>query len=440
MTQRRVGNAGPWPLGFGGLRIGANTLLSIVNLDLALTLMSRGLAVGGLLVVSVLTARALGPIDRGRYFLVVAYAQLAAQFGSLGLQSSNTYYCANRPRRAAELLIQSLLVSTVASAVAAAALAITIGWSRRTGAADGARVLGGASLISVVMAPMTTSFLLINNMAVALGRVRLFNLMLIFNALLAAAAAAVAGLLGCGLVGFLAAALVASFLANLCSYHVLAKGWMRPRRLNWRLLRVSIGYGTRSFLSTLSGFGISRAPALALQAAGQMQGVGYLSVAQQIADALSLAASTIGLLVFPRMVRAENEMERWKLLRVALPSTLVIMLGVAAGVIIVVGPATRLLFGQAYSASVPLTIYLMPSVIFLALITIISQYLSAGGFPWKQVGVWLIAAPISGFGSYVMARQMSALGVVGFQAFSYGAIAIALGAIALSRHRAAQRA
>src|SRR6185295_16698317 len=67
------------------------SLSSLVESSVVATVAVRLLIVAGGFVSSVITARLLSPAGRGEYFLVVTLAQTLAQFGNLGLQSSNTY-------------------------------------------------------------------------------------------------------------------------------------------------------------------------------------------------------------------------------------------------------------------------------------------------------------------------------------------------------------
>ena len=58
--------------------------------DVATTLIARVIAMIGPFGVSIITARLLGPEERGRYFVIIAAAQIAAQIANLGLHASNS--------------------------------------------------------------------------------------------------------------------------------------------------------------------------------------------------------------------------------------------------------------------------------------------------------------------------------------------------------------
>ncbi len=68
-----------------------------LNYTYAEMLLSRGLAILGSFGVAILTARVLGPADRGRYYYVITLAAVGVQFASFGIHSSNSYLIARTP-------------------------------------------------------------------------------------------------------------------------------------------------------------------------------------------------------------------------------------------------------------------------------------------------------------------------------------------------------
>ena len=70
-----------------------------------------------------------------------------------------------------------------------------------------------------------------------------------------------------------------------------------------------------------------------------------------------------------------------------------------------------LVFGQAYAPAVDVVLWMFPAVIFLSIISMLSQYAAAQGYPWSQVGVWVVAFFIQAVLSYVLTGTSGALGV-----------------------------
>jgi O-antigen/teichoic acid export membrane protein len=70
-----------------------------------------------------------------------------------------------------------------------------------------------------------------------------------------------------------------------------------------------------------------------------------------------------------------------------------------------------LVFGQAFARAGILTLALLPSILILSLITVLSQYLSANGFPKFQVAVWFIGLVAQTGLSYTLVGEWGGLGV-----------------------------
>src|SRR5690606_12780995 len=71
-----------------------------------------------------------------------------------------------------------------------------------------------------------------------------------------------------------------------------------------------VAYAFRAYLAALLGFLMLRVGTIALQQNATLADLGQFSIAAQIADALILVPSTVALLLFPNLVRAEEGL-RW---------------------------------------------------------------------------------------------------------------------------------
>ena len=70
-----------------------------------------------------------------------------------------------------------------------------------------------------------------------------------------------------------------------------------------------------------------------------------------------------------------------------------------------------LIFGAAYEHAAWLTVAMLPSVLLLALVTIISQYLAAEGYPLVQVGAWVAAFVLQGALSFWLVDDYGGYGL-----------------------------
>src|SRR5436309_16036689 len=91
-----------------------------LNYTYAEMLLSRGLAILGSFGVTILTARMLGPGDRGRYYYIITLAAVGVQLASLGIHASNSYLIARTPGLLAQVMANAAWIALLGGTVAAA--------------------------------------------------------------------------------------------------------------------------------------------------------------------------------------------------------------------------------------------------------------------------------------------------------------------------------
>jgi len=138
----------------------------------ALTLGTRGAALGLGLVSSVLTARFLGPDGRGLLATLSVVTGMALQFGNPGLHTGNIYFVSRQPHRAAAVLANTLVVSWAAGILCGAA-AVGI-YLLRPDLFPG--IPPGLLLVTAGALPFQFMILLFQNTLLGQGEVGLFNL------------------------------------------------------------------------------------------------------------------------------------------------------------------------------------------------------------------------------------------------------------------------
>jgi O-antigen/teichoic acid export membrane protein len=374
------------------------------------TLIARGVAMVGPLVVSIITARALGPADRGEYFLILSYAQIAAQIANLGLQSSNTYLSANRRELAGPLLVNSLYAAFLLAPIAAIVVGVVFGWPQLLGLPGNGNAAGPGALLAGLLAPLLLVLLFVSNLAVGIGRVMLFNLLTIGYSLVSVLAAGLLWWAKAGPEEFLLGSAAAIVIVSLIGIRALALRWPNAWRFDLRLFRQSMGYAFKAYLATMFGFLLTRVGILALQQHASLAEIGRFSVAVQLTDGLAQLPATIGILLFPMMIRTEPRHRRAAMWRAML------QLGGAMLAILIIGGIAALwliplLFGPAFAKSVPFTLAMFPQLLVISVVTVLSQYLAAEGFPWRQVWAWVAGFVLQAVLSYIFTAIWGAYGL-----------------------------
>lgn len=379
--------------------------------EIGTTLAARIFAMLGPFAVSIITARVLGPEERGRYFLILAIAQIGAQIGNLGLQSSNTYLVAKKHELVGPLFANSLFVSATVAPVLTLLLALVFGWPEFLGLQN---FLGGSlgpvALTAAIISPLMVISLYISNLAIGVGRVKLFNGMTIAYSLAAIAAASIVSAAGGSTFLFLIATAIAVAIPAMLGAHRLLRGHSFRLKFDYQLFRSGVAFAVKTYLATMLGFVMMRVGVFALQHQGDFEEIGQFSVAMQLADGLTMLPSTVGILLFPVLIRAEDHQRRPAMWR-AFWGLGAIMLVVLSVVGVLAPWLIPLLFGQAFTRAITLTQVMLPSIMIISLISVLSQYLSAEGFPITQVLAWLVGLLVQTALSYWLAAKWGGVGV-----------------------------
>lgn len=379
-----------------------------LNYTYAEMLVSRGLAILGSFGVAILTARMLGPADRGRYYYIITLAAVGVQFASLGIHASNSYQIARTPGLLAQVMANTAWIATLGGAAAAAGV-LAFDFSIGDSAQDYVFIA-----VVLMLAPSALLFMYLSNLAVALNRPRTFNGLVIFGSIASIAMALLAAYPSPSLNEFLFAAVAASIVTCVLAWIVLARGISIPRRFDYSLFYAGIEFALRAHVATLFGFLMARMSVLVIRQFGDFADLGYWSIAAQIADALLILPATISLLLFPSLVRAEEAM-RWKEFKTTLFQLSLIMAVFCVAVAAATKLAVELIFGAAYMPAVAIILALLPGVFFLGVASVASQFLAANGYPWSQVLAWICGSALQAALSVALFGQFGIVGLAWIQ-------------------------
>jgi O-antigen/teichoic acid export membrane protein len=164
---------------------------------------------------------------------------------------------------------------------------------------------------------------------------------------------------------------------------------------------------------------------------GTVENVGYFSVAMQMGDMMSLIPATVSLLLFPKLVRARAD--RHVILMKNLIGVVAIMV---AGCLLAGALAPYLipwLMGEPFRPAVPMFIWLLPGILFLSVITVLSQYLAALGFPWALPCVWFAGVVVLITGGIPLIKQYGATGASISISLAYFVVVVGISILCLSR-------
>jgi O-antigen/teichoic acid export membrane protein len=314
------------------------------------------------------------------YFLIITAAQLTAQFATLGLISSNTYYVAQDPSLGGRLLANSIWISFAVGIVSAAVVAPFLDVETY-----------GYGVLRVFVPILAVPFLLwmlTSNLLVGLGRVGAFNAVQILGPLLTLCLFVAVYVADWGLWGLLAAVTVATVASALVGIRLISRIVPLVARFDTGLFLSGFQYAMRAYVATLIGFLVLRGVVLMMNRTVGPEQIGYFSVASQIADALIIVPQAFALVLFPRLVSARSG--RWHSAGASIFTTAILMAPLCVLFYWLAPFLLSVLFGPQFASASSTLRWLLPGVFCLSLVTVLSQYFAATGFPWRLNMIWLV--------------------------------------------------
>ncbi|MFN2470689.1 MAG: lipopolysaccharide biosynthesis protein [Gaiellaceae bacterium] len=383
-----------------------------------LTVIARYGRVASALGTAVITARALGPSDRGLYFFILTIATLLAHLGHLGLYSTNIYQVAKSPQLAGTLASNSLWVSVVVGGLGGLCVVALLD-------ATGSFVVPAITYWAApALAIALLYWLLIAPILLGLERFQPYSIIEIGTSVLLLAAVAVAALIDPTLGGLLFATASASLAATLLILRFVQTRLGRGFGFGRQAFRAGLAFSAKAYLLSVLGFFVLRSGVFLLLEFSGPDDVGYFSVAVQIHDALILLPASVALVFFPRLVT--DVAGRWsvtlRLLGVVAVTTTIVAMVVA----VVAGPAVRLAFGEDFEPAVPVVRWILPGVVAASLCSVLSSYLTAIGIPWQVLASWLLAVGTAAVASVVLIREEGAEGAAAAMSISYSVLLVCL--------------
>lgn len=388
---------------------------------------TRFVLIAASFVSSVIVARALPVEERGLFGLLMAVGALGVQFGNFGLPVANTYLVARDSRLLTALVSNTswlfILILVFLAGAGMLALRFVPAWQPLWGAATPmvwlVAVTGLAQMLAQNM--LTGRFLFnISNWVDVIARL--------------GAIAAMAALWIAGIVSAESFAGAASLFALLATVWGLRYGKIRLALSTWdaRLGREQLRIGVRAYVACLASFVVSRLPLYAVAARGSLDEAAYFTQALVISDTMLVVPAALGTVLFPNLAATANTMERIRA-TLRLGAVTGVLMILAVGAAWGLGPwVLPLVYGSAYSATMPLLVLMLPGVAALGLCSVTQNALSANGYPWAAV-----ASPLAGVGVVIFTLRFTE-GVTGCaRAYAAGGLAMfATSALAWWRHRA----
>jgi len=351
----------PEPPPTPGASLARPTLLAL-EADIAIALST--------FVTAIIVARALGPTNRGIYFLATLAASIIVLFGNLGMDSAAMVYGAKRRIPASQLHGLALSFS-IAVGVAGAALLLGLEHVWVT------TVLKGMSWTTAVLVAVSIAPLLyaqvIGAMLTGMGHVPAISVMRIGLAFATPAVTVPAVVIYGNAASAVAAWLIitSAFAVLLCWY--ASSRVARPARPTTWALREATSYSLRVYVGSLAAQGFLRIDFFFVSAYMGPRAVGLYSQASVMAERMT----TFGQAVYASSAQrlgSDPPREAAVLAAALVRLLLLVMVPVAIVLAVFARPLIVLLYGARFGAAGEPFAILLPGTVCLTLWYIVSMY------------------------------------------------------------------
>jgi len=387
----------------------------------ALTFGTRVLMLIGVFGSGLIVARWLGPEGFGIYSVLNVTVALALQIGSVGLPSANTYFIA-RDRSMVGPVWANALVFGLLTGILLALAVLGLAWTRPT-VFDGVPL----TLLAIALAsiPFQILFVLALNVLLALDQLRQLNL---FDALLPALV----------LLNVLVALVLLnqdlSFLISLNTLAgtalslvvviyvrraVLKQKQSQRMRTDPHLLKATITYGVKFYISIMAGVIILRADLLIVNHFRGAAEAGVYGVASQFSFLLLMLPGVIATLLFPRVAASRDTQGEFAVQVTRHTTVIMFAICLAAAAFSFVLP---LIYGARFADATTQLLLLLPGIFLMGIESVLVQHFTGTGLPASIPIFWVITLAVNIGLNLIVVPKLGARGAAIVSTLTYSLI------------------
>jgi stage V sporulation protein B len=371
----------------------------------------------------IITARKLGPTNRGLFALVASMQLMLSNFVKLGIPQASVYFMRRKKVSASDVASNSMWFAlTMGTALAA------ICWVGRSWLLQNILKQAPESLVlpTLILIPGVVLQFYFLGIAQAQERFREYNVRQIVPNLLSLIGMFV-------LLVVLHEGLLAVVIAQ-TAIGLFVTVWMTIRvhreapiklRVNMQLLREMLGFGSKSYVQQLAAQMHLRIDQFILVYLRSPADVGFYVVGVNIVNLLLRIPDAAGTVMFPRLAASDRQTAQVTTTRVCRHTLFLTGLGVL-GIALIAPIAIPLLYGHSFDAAIRPMLILLPGALMMALYQILTRSFTSDA---KQ-GINIVAAATAlcmnvGL-NFVLIPRYGASGAALANGISYGTAATIL--------------
>jgi O-antigen/teichoic acid export membrane protein len=371
----------------------------------------------------IITARWLGPTDRGLFNLLVLLPTVLSNFVKLGIPQASVYYMRRKNVPASEVASNSLWFAITMGSALAIVCWLGRDWLLAKVLKQAPESLVAPTLILVPCVLLQFYFL---GVAQAQERFKEYNIrQIVPNLLSLVGMFVVLVVLGKGLV---AAVLVQTAIVIFMSI------WLTIRvhreapltlHVNGGLLKDMLGFGAKSYVQTLAATLHLRIDQFVLSYVRSPTEVGYYGVGVTIVGLLLKISEATGTVVFPRLAASDRREAQLATARVVRHTLFLTGLGVIG--LGIAGPiAIRILYGTKFEPAIIPMLILLPGALMMSLYQLLTRSFTSDAKQEINIMAAVIALILNIALNFLLDPKLGAAGAALSNGISYGTAAVIL--------------
>ncbi len=339
---------------------------------------------------AVVTGRALEPVGRGEYTLLVLIITTVTTVFNFGVPGTNTYFTAQKKFSSAQLTRASIVLTIPITILSFAILYLL--YALKLDFLFPTEKLTPAIVASLGIIPVVLYTQFVQGIIVGENKISLNNYISLSSQ--GALAIALTGLYAMGLLT-VTIAIVLYAVSFLLALAIIIRTSFPPlgevlrARLHWSEYRELIGFSATIHVGNLAQFFNYRLDAFIVSYFLGIMAVGLYGYSKTFAESVWLLSASMAAVLLPTLA-GQHENSK-KIAVKAVVATFAVSFAAGLAAFLLGPPVIPLLLGRAFAGSINPFLFLLPGVVVFSLTNVLATYLTAAGKPGYNAAIAFIS-------------------------------------------------
>ncbi len=363
------------------------TKLSQTANDFASTYLSRILASGFSIILSIFIARFLGPFVKGQLSVIILVASVCVLIGNLGIGSFNMYLVSKDKSKAEKLYVNSFWFSLVMSCASLVTLFILA----KLFPSFLNNIPPKHLLIYLASLPFLFLYQIILPLLAGEQKFKLYNFVTVFYSFLNLVFISLLLFLRFSNLKYLVAAYsLTNIIIGILTLILAKPSKIENLKFENTLFKKALDYGLRIYLAGIFAALVLKADLYMVNFFRGPAEAGLYSLVSSFGDVFFLLPYSLAFIILPKITPLEDK-DKASSIAKYFSIIFYLSLVLSLGVFFLIKPVVKLLFGPVFLPSAETIIILLPGLICWALVSILGQYFAATKYHVKIIVGWFLA-------------------------------------------------